>query len=285
MIRRHYLALATAGLLMTPIVTMAQSSGENSKSQETSKPEKRTPSSGATKDGTGGASEASGADTGAVTSAGDDTSAQGTSPPGQGEAAPAPGDNPASTAQRGTYTVRLRDLEDRINRLKEQIFRSKARLSLLAETVLDRKIAGAKATITFRNEMGGSFRLVKATFLLDGGPIFNKTDEGGSLAEREIINLYDGPVMPGDHTLSVVLHYRGHGYGIFSYLKGYSFKTRSSRSFTVNEGKVMKLDVVGYESGGVTTPLEERPDVRYVMGVDDYDMEAESESAGENEKK
>jgi len=62
--------------------------------------------------------------------------------------------------KKGTYAVRLRDLEDRINRLKEQIFRSKARLSLLAETVLDRKIAGAKASIVFRNEMGGSFRLV-----------------------------------------------------------------------------------------------------------------------------
>ena len=37
----------------------------------------------------------------------------------------------------GTYAVRLRDLEQRINELKEEIFRSKARLSLLAETVLE----------------------------------------------------------------------------------------------------------------------------------------------------
>jgi len=119
--------------------------------------------------------------------------------------------------------------------------------------------------------MGGSFRLAKATFLLDGAPIFNKSDESGSLADRELINLFDGPVMPGDHTLSVVLHYRGHGYGIFSYLKGYSFKTRSSRTFTVNEGKALTLEVIGYEKGGITTPLEERPDVRYKMNVADYD--------------
>ena len=32
--------------------------------------------------------------------------------------------------------MRLRDLEQRINELKEEIFRSKARLSLLAESVL-----------------------------------------------------------------------------------------------------------------------------------------------------
>jgi hypothetical protein len=178
---------------------------------------------------------------------------------------------PKPSMASGTYAVRLRDLEDRVNRLKEQVFRSKARLSILAETVLDRKIAGAKSTIVFHNEMGGSFRLAKATFLLDGAPIFNKSDESGSLADRELINLFDGPVMPGDHTLSVVLHYRGHGYGIFSYLKGYSFKTRSSRTFTVNEGKVLTLEVIGYEKGGITTPLEERPDVRYKMNLADYD--------------
>ena len=182
--------------------------------------------------------------------------------------------NAESGISADAYAVRLRDLEDRVNRLKEQIFRSKARLSLLAETVLDRKIAGAKSTIVFRNEVGGSFRLVKATFLLDGAPVFNQSDESGSLADRELITLFDGPVMPGDHTLSVVLVYRGHGYGIFSYLKGYSFKTRSSRTFTVNEGKMLTLEVVGYEKGGITTPLEERPDVRYKMSVEDYDAAA-----------
>ncbi len=255
MIRPYYLALATMGLLLTPLFAMAENSGE------ISKPPKDASSQGEVTDDKGSAAE------------------------GEVETTSAPEATPASAAERGAYTVRLRDLEDRINQLKEQIFRSKARLSLLAETVLDRKIAGAKATITFRNEMGGSFRLVRATFLLDGGPIFNKSDEDGSLAEREVISLYDGPVTPGDHTLSVVLEYRGHGYGIFSYLKGYSFKTRSSRSFSVNEGKSMTLEVVGYEAGGVTTPLEERPDVRYVIGVGDYDLEAKSGNAEENEKK
>jgi hypothetical protein len=206
---------------------------------------------------------------------------------GEGEAGEAAAETePApetKSSDKGTYTVRLRDLEDRINRLKEQIFRSKARLSLLAETVLDRKIAGAKASIAFRNEMGGSFRLTKATFLLDGGPVFNKSDEGGNLAERDVIDLFDGPVMPGDHTISVVLHYRGHGYGIFSYLKGYSFKVRSSRTFTVGEGKAVKLEVVGFEQGGVTTPLEERPAVRYIENMVDYhsDSPAAEKGAGD----
>jgi hypothetical protein len=196
-----------------------------------------------------------------------------------GAAATGDASGSAAASDKGNYSVRLKDLEDRVNRLKEQIFRSKARLSLLAETVLDRKIAGAKAVISFRNEMGGSFWLTKATFLLDGGPILNKTDEGGNLAERDVIELFDGPVMPGDHTLSVVLQYRGHGYGIFSYLKGYSFKVRSSRTFTVGEGKAIKVEVIGYEKGGVTTALEERPAVRFAESVTDFEGAATAEAA------
>src|SRR5690606_34173948 len=76
---------------------------------------------------------------------------EGTDPTGEfaepaGEDAPpgsvsAPGTTATSAAPEqgmdaGSYAVRLRDLEQRINELKEQIFRSKARLSLLAETVL-----------------------------------------------------------------------------------------------------------------------------------------------------
>jgi hypothetical protein len=184
----------------------------------------------------------------------------------------------------GTYTVRLTDLEDRVQRLKEQIFRSKARLSLLAETVLNRKIAGSKAAISFRNEMGGSFRLMKATFLMDGAPIFNKSDDAGSLAEQEVVTLFDGPVMPGEHTLSVVLLYRGHGFGIFSYLSGYQFTTKSSRTFTVNEGKEIKLEVVGFEKGDATTPLEDRPDVRYIVNIVDDEAKS-SQKAGKSKKK
>src|SRR5690606_13236335 len=80
-----------------------------------------------------------------------------------------------------TYAVRLRDLEQRINELKEQIFRSKARLSLLAETVLQGVVAGSQTTIVHENKMSGSYKLVKAVYALDGAPIFNRSDEEGGL--------------------------------------------------------------------------------------------------------
>jgi len=61
---------------------------------------------------------------------------------------------------------------------------------------------------------------------------------------------------------------RGHGYGVFAYLKGYRFKVRSTYTFAVPEGRISTLYVVGYEKGGPTTPLEERPAVRYIERVE-----------------
>jgi hypothetical protein len=162
-----------------------------------------------------------------------------------------------------TYAVRLRVLEQRINELKEQIFRSKARLSLLAETVLQGVVAGSQTIIVHENKMSGSYKLVKAVYALDGAPILNRADEEGGLSERPEFDVYNGSIVPGEHTLTVNLEYRGHGYGIFSYLKGYRFKVRSSYSFSAPEGKAVNLRVVAYEKGGPTAPLEERPAIQY----------------------
>lgn len=175
-----------------------------------------------------------------------------------------------------TYAVRLRDLEQRIDALKEQIFRSKARLSLLAETVLGGVVAGAQAVIIHENRMSSSYRLVKAVYALDGARIFSKADEEGSLGEQTEFEIYNGSIVPGEHNITVNLEYRGHGYGIFSYLKGYRFRVRSSYTFSAPEGKAITLRVVGYEKGGPTAPLEERPAIRYMERVEDAGRGRES---------
>jgi hypothetical protein len=186
-------------------------------------------------------------------------------------AAPTAAPSPAASDTEmdpGTYSVRLRDLEQNVNELKEQIFRSKARLSLLAETVLQGVVAGAQAHIVHENRMGSSYKLVKVMYALDGAPILNKSDEEGGLGEKPSFDIYNGSIVPGEHTLTVQLEYRGHGYGIFSYLRGYRFKVSSSHAFTAVEGKATTLHVIGYEKGGPTAPLEERPAVRYLERVD-----------------
>jgi hypothetical protein len=166
-----------------------------------------------------------------------------------------------------TYQVRLRDLEQRIDELKEQIRRSHTRLSLLSETILSGGTGGARAEITFINDMSSAFRMTQALFVLDGAVQYNKQDETGLLAGQKEIPIFSGSIPPGDHTLQVLVKLRGHGYGVFSYLQGYRFEIRSSHSFTVTEGKTIELKAIAFEKGDVTTPIEQRPAVRYHKNV------------------
>jgi hypothetical protein len=163
--------------------------------------------------------------------------------------------------------VRLKDLEQRIDELKEQIRRSHTRLSLLTDTILSGGLAGSRSELQFVNDMSSAFRLVRALFVLDGAVQYNKSDDSGALAEQKEIPIFSGSIPPGDHTVQVLLQLQGNGYGVFSYLKGYHFEVRSSHSFTAVEGKTLSLQIIAYEKGGVTTPLEERPAVRFTEKI------------------
>jgi hypothetical protein len=171
------------------------------------------------------------------------------------------------TVDGATYAVRLRDLEQRVDELKEQIRRSHTRLSLLSDTILSGGVGGARAEISFKNDLTNAFHLTGATFVLDGAVQYNKQDDTGALAEQKQIPIFSGSIPPGDHTLQVVLKLRGHGYGVFSYLRGYKFNVPSTHSFTVTEGKSIKLEAIVWEKGDVTTPLEERPSIRWQQTV------------------
>ncbi|HEX9296314.1 MAG TPA: hypothetical protein VF881_10775 [Polyangiaceae bacterium] len=162
-----------------------------------------------------------------------------------------------------TYAVRLKDLEQRIDELKEQIRRSHTRLSLLTDTILSGGLAGSRSEVQFQNDMSNAFKLVRALFVLDGAVQYNKSDDTGALAEQKEIPIFTGSIPPGDHTVQIALDFQGSGYGVFSYLKGYHFNVKSSHSFTAVEGKTLTLQIIAYEKGGVTTPLEERPAIRF----------------------
>ncbi|MBS2019896.1 MAG: hypothetical protein JST00_43940 [Deltaproteobacteria bacterium] len=190
-------------------------------------------------------------------------SASGSAAPAGTGVAPPPGAAGGGTLDGATYAVRLRDLEQRINELKEQIRKSHTRLALLSESVLGGVTAAARAEITFVNEMSSAYKLKRVVALYDGSPLATKTDEKDGIAEQKEIQLYAELVQPGDHTLQILLEYQGSGYGVFSYLKGYKFEVRSSRTFTALEGKTISIRIIGYEQGGPTTPFEERPAVQY----------------------
>jgi hypothetical protein len=173
---------------------------------------------------------------------------------------------PASTApgmSGATYAVRLRDLEARVDELKDQIRRSHTRLALLSDTILSGGAAGSRSEISLHNEMSSAFRLTRALIVLDGAVQYNRTDDTGALADQKEIPVFSGSVPPGDHTVSVLLNFQGNGYGVFTYLRGYKFEVKSSHSFTAVEGKTLSLIATALEKGGVTTPLEQRPGIEW----------------------
>jgi hypothetical protein len=184
-------------------------------------------------------------------------------------AAPAPGvaaPTPQTADQKADLQVR--SLEEKVSDLKEKIFRTKARLMSLQEMVIGGDITtGAKAVLLHRNEMGSSFYLESVAYALDGAPIYTKSDVDGDLEKREEFEIFNGRVAPGNHQVSVQLVYRGHGYGLFSYLEGYKFRVQSSNAFKTEPGKVTTIKVVGFEKGGITAELKDRPAVRYDVDV------------------
>ena len=158
------------------------------------------------------------------------------------------------------FTTRVKTLEEQVVDLKEKIFRTKARLLLLQETVLGGDLSsGARAVIFHRNEMGSQFILESVAYALDGAPIFTKVDADGDLDKREEFEIFNGRIVPGNHQIAVRMVYRGHGYGIFSYLEGYKFKLQSNQTFNAEGGKVTTVKVVGFEKGGITSDIKDKP--------------------------
>jgi len=154
--------------------------------------------------------------------------------------------------------VRMRRLEQKTQALKERAWQLKARVQMLKEQMLGGGV-GAQSLIAHSNEMGSSFRLTKLIYSLDGTQVFVRTDDTGeSLFKTKSFDIFSGPIAPGNHTLTAVAEYRGHGYGVFEYLSKFTFTARGNSSFTAAEGKVSKVECKGYEKGGAATPMEKR---------------------------
>lgn len=180
-------------------------------------------------------------------------------------AAPTP---PSATTADEEYGLKMKELENSVAELKEQIFRSKAKLTLLTEQVQGGSGAGARIVITHKNQMGPNFLLVEVDYFLDGTPLWQEVDETGTkLTPKKEYPLWDGNIIEGSHTLTVELKYKGNGTGAFQYLAGYQWKLKDALTFTAEPGKLVSIDVVGFEQGTFTTEMTDRPRIRFDQNV------------------
>jgi hypothetical protein len=133
---------------------------------------------------------------------------------------------------------------------------------LLEETLLGGKVAGSKATVIYKSELGSVYKLRRALVGMDGNRIMDDVDKDGSLADKETFELYNGSISPGTHTLTIEMQYQGSGGGVFNYMEGYDFRLPETCKFAVEEGTSTIVEIVAFEAGGATTSVENRPDLR-----------------------
>jgi hypothetical protein len=115
---------------------------------------------------------------------------------------------------------------------------------------------------THEDRMGNGFVLVSADYTLDGRMFAHFDAPVDDEPGHKNIPVARLSLSPGPHQVSVVLRYRGHGEGVFSYLSGYRFTVRSKHRFVMKD-EPQALFVVGAEKEGPTTALEERPRVSF----------------------
>ncbi|MFT4977418.1 MAG: hypothetical protein ACI8S6_003323, partial [Myxococcota bacterium] len=135
------------------------------------------------------------------------------------------------------FNQELLSIEEEVSAIKEQVFRSKATLQLLREIVVVGSATGSHATIWHVNKLGSGYTLESVAYFLDGRSQFAKSDPTGVLDEQREFKVFDQVLPPGNHNLTVNMKLRGNGFGVFSYVKDYTFNVQSSTAFVAEEGK------------------------------------------------
>lgn len=155
-------------------------------------------------------------------------------------------------------------IDHRLQSLRADLDRSSARLQLLLG---DDAAGGARIAITHENHMSPAYRLTRVQYALDGQVVFSHADADGSLAGRARFDVFDGALVPGAHVLTVTLDYLGSGYDVFDYAHGYRYRLHSSTVLSIPPGGDMTLHVVGWEAGGPTAAMSDRPAIRFQAHV------------------
>jgi len=161
------------------------------------------------------------------------------------------------------YNRELLTVEEEVHSLKEKVFRAKATLQLLKEIVVQGSSSGSRATIIHENKLGRGYTLESISYYLDGQGKFSKADPTGGLDDMREFKVFEGAVPPGSHNITVNMRLRGNGFGVFSYVKNYTFNVQSSTAFTAEEGKSCKVRVVTDERKGIGRSFVERPHVEF----------------------
>lgn len=177
-------------------------------------------------------------------------------------------EDPDEEALRAARRSTLREAETRSRRLKEDVFRSKATLTLLEELLIESATLGSGVKVTHINELTKGYEVASIRYYLDGRPLLEWDRTDGSELPKEL-ELRNETVPAGDHVLQVIMKLNGRGGGVFRYVDALEFTLQSSYEFTVRTGRVSTLRVIATTRGAKgRTAYTERPRIVYQQGGD-----------------
>jgi hypothetical protein len=122
---------------------------------------------------------------------------------------------------------------------------------------------GGSIVVIVEDQISPAFMQERWELFVDGGQVASCSAQNQLPGPVAPMVAYEGYLSPGEHEVSIVFRHRGHGTGVFSYLKGYVFQSRSKHDVAIGPTGFLTLKAVAYERGGPTTPLEQRPAVRF----------------------
>jgi hypothetical protein len=161
------------------------------------------------------------------------------------------------------YRRELESLDRRTAEVKASVTEHLATLKRLEAELLHRRLGGAMTRVEAASEMGSIYKMVRLEAQLDGRVLAERTDERGLLRAGDRLTLFEGPLAPRAHTLSVRLVYRGDS-ALFPYLVGYRFTVAGSHDFVPDDRQPTELQVIAREQGDpLTTPMEGRPALEF----------------------
>jgi hypothetical protein len=178
------------------------------------------------------------------------------------------------------FTTRVKTLEEQIGDLKEKILLSKTRLQTLQEKVLGGDISsGARVVLMHHKELSSAFVMQSISYALDGAPVKSRVNKDGELDKTSEFEVFNGPIIPGNHQVTVQMVLTAGTRGVFDYAKDYQFTTLASFTFNAEAGKQTAVTITAFEKGGFTAHLQDRPAFRFETQVT-KDTTRKAERAG-----
>ena len=148
----------------------------------------------------------------------------------------------------------LDQLEEDLNQLKGDVFRSKSRTKFLGDF-----LGSTGVEVRFQNRTEKDFQLVSAYYTIDNKEVYKKEFVQGEAPVGKVNELiFSGPTTPGRHEISVTLVYKGIKTAGYTN-KDYEHQLREDFSFVSARGGVTVVTLIAKDQGFISENIDRSP--------------------------